>query len=213
MQDSTQRPGNSSPDRQQNALRGAATLALRELRDGDPSAAERLLPLVYDELRDLAASHMRRERPGHTLQPTVLVHDVFLRLIGPGSKAPTPGSIAWQDRSHFLGLAANVIRQILIDHARERGALKRGGDRGRVSLISPNFNQEEAEIDLLELNEVLEQLSDLDARQARVVELRFFGGLSVEETAHVLRISARTVKGDWQVAKAWLKRELERERE
>jgi RNA polymerase sigma-70 factor, ECF subfamily len=211
MQNPTQRPGNSDHDRQQSDLRGAATLALRELRDGDPSAAERLLPLVYDELRILAARQMRRERPGHTLQPTVLVHDVFLRLIGPGRHPPATGGIEWQDRSHFLGLAANAIRQILIDHARERGALKRGGDRGRVSLIScSNFDQASEEVDLLELNEALEQLSGLDSRQARVVELRFFGGLSVEETAHVLGVSARTVKGDWQVAKAWLKRELER---
>jgi RNA polymerase sigma factor (TIGR02999 family) len=164
------------------------------------------MPLVYDELRRLAASYIRRERAGQTLQATALVHEAYVRLIG--EKAHN-----WQNRTHFLAIAALSMRQILVQRARARNAAKRGGDPERITLDenllrAPSGNTVQ-EIDLVALDAALEKLAALDARQAKVVELRYFGGLSVEEAADVLGISAATVKRDWTLARAWLKRELD----
>ena len=161
-----------------------------------------LLPLVYQELRRLAAGYLRREKPGQTLQPTALVHEAYLRLM---KDRPD----RWQNRAHFCAIAAHSMRQILIERARARGAVKRGGARPRVTLDEALVAGEDRSIDLLALDEALERLAQLDPEQARLVELRFFGGLTVEETAEAMDISPATVKRHWTVAKAWLTRELE----
>ena len=174
-------------------------------RSGDPTALDDLLPRVYDELRALADAYMRRERAGHTLQPTALVHEAFLRLL----RLP-PGSV--QNRIHFFALAAQAMRRILADHARRHRAAKRGGGAVRVplELVEGGAPATPAGDDVAadDLDAALEDLAKLDERQARVVELRFFGGLSIEETAEVLAVSTATVKRDWLVARAWLHREL-----
>jgi RNA polymerase sigma-70 factor (ECF subfamily) len=174
-------------------------------RSGDPTALDDLLPRVYDELRALADAYMRRERAGHTLQPTALVHEAFLRLL----RLP-PGSV--QNRVHFFALAAQAMRRILADHARRHRAAKRGGNAVRVplELVEGGAPAAPAGDDVAadDLDAALEDLAKLDERQARVVELRFFGGLSIEETAEVLAVSPATVKRDWLVARAWLHREL-----
>jgi len=174
-------------------------------RSGDASALDDLLPRVYDELRALADSYMRRERAGHTLQPTALVHEAFLRML----RLP-PGSV--QNRVHFFALAAQAMRRILADHARRHRAAKRGGSAVRVplELVEGGGPASAAGEDVAadDLDAALEDLAKLDPRQARVVELRFFGGLSIEETAEVLAVSTATVKRDWLVARAWLHREL-----
>ena len=162
-----------------------------------------LLPVVYQELRRLAAGYLRREKPGQTLQPTALVHEAYLRLM-----KDKPGR--WQNRAHFCAIAAHSMRQILIERARARGAAKRGGPRQRITLDEAMIAGEDRSIDLLALDEALERLNELDPEQARLVELRFFGGLTVEETAEAMNISPATVKRHWTVAKAWLTRELER---
>ncbi len=163
------------------------------------------MPLVYDELRRLAASYLRRERPGQTLQATALVHEAYVRLIG--EKAQT-----WQNRNHFLAIAALSMRQILVQRARARHATKRGGDPIRIELddqlLPASATGAQDEIDLVALDAALDKLAALDQRQAKVVELRYFGGLSVEESAAALDISPATVKRDWTLARAWLKREL-----
>jgi RNA polymerase sigma factor (TIGR02999 family) len=161
-----------------------------------------LLPLVYAELRRLAAGYLRREKPGQTLQPTALVHEAYLRLM---KDRPD----RWQNRAHFCAIAAHSMRQILIERARARGAAKRGGARPRVTLDEALVAGNDRSIDLLALDEALERLAALDPEQARLVELRFFGGLTVEETAEAMNISPATVKRHWTVAKAWLSRELE----
>ncbi len=179
-----------------------ATRALHDLNRGDGSAASRLLPLVYEELRAIAASRMRQERIGHTLQPTALVHEAYLRLVD-------QSRFDWKGRAHFLGVAAHTIRLILVDHARRVHADKRGGDYHRTSLHDEILiDSSKGEVDLLSLEDALDKLTTLHARQARVVELRFFGGLSVDETSHVLDIAPSTVAADWALAKAWLSREL-----
>ena len=161
-----------------------------------------LLPLVYQELRRLAAGYLRREKPGQTLQPTALVHEAYLRLM---KDRPD----RWQNRAHFCAIAAHSMRQILIERARARGAIKRGGARPRVTLDEGLVAGGEQSIDLLALDAALEKLAALDPEQARLVELRFFGGLTVEETADAMKISPATVKRHWTVAKAFLSRELE----
>ena len=169
---------------------------------GTEGPVDRLVPQLYDELRALAAREMRRERAGHTLQPTALVHEAYLRLA-------RENQVDWKRRSQFLAIAARNIRQILINHANARGAAKRGGGAARVTLSTVAFLAGEPEVELLDLDAALRDLHDLDERQARVVELRFFGGLSVEEAAEVLGVSPRTVKSDWRFARAWLHTPLE----
>jgi RNA polymerase sigma factor (TIGR02999 family) len=171
-------------------------------RLGDEAALAALIPLVYDELRRLAAHHLRRERPGQTLQATALVHDVYLRLL-------QDSHLSWQSRAHFFGIAARSMRQILIERARARGAAKRGGDRVRVT-FDPELvvTVPESSIDLEALDDALTRLAALDPDLARVVEVRFFGGLSIEETAEALSVSPATIKRRWTLAKAWLARDL-----
>jgi RNA polymerase sigma factor (TIGR02999 family) len=173
-------------------------------RQGDPDALNALLPLVYEEMRRLAGSYLRNESIGHTLQPTALAHEAYLRLLD-------QRQVSWQNRAHFMGLAAQAMRRILVDHARRRSALKRGGDAVHVPLGDEDVAgglPEELGVPVEELNDALDRLAALDARQARVVELRFFTGLSIEETAEVLAVSPATIKRDWTLARAWLHREL-----
>lgn len=161
----------------------------------------RLVPLVYEELRAIAAREMRRERGDHTLQPTALVHEAFLRLVD-------KPDLSWQSRVHFLNIAAQAMRRILVEHARRRRAGKRGGGAERITLDEEFVAHGEAGPDLADLDDALQRLTALDARKGRVVELRFFAGLSVEETARLLDISEATVKREWRFAKAWIQREL-----
>jgi RNA polymerase sigma factor (TIGR02999 family) len=170
-------------------------------RRGDEQALSALMPLVYDELRRLAASYMRRERPGQTLQATALVHDAYIRLM-------QDSKLSWQNRSHFFGIAARSMRQILVERARARRAVKRGGSRIRVTLDAGLLAAGAPAIDLEAIDEALTRLEALDPELARVVEVRFFGGLSIEEAAEALDVSPATVKRRWTVAKAWLAREL-----
>jgi len=176
------------------------TRLLKEWANGAQSALDALTPLVYEELRRLAESYMRSESPGHTLQPTALVHEAFLRLVG---RAPD-----CDNRSQFYGVAAHLMRQILIDHARTRQAVKRGSRFVHLSLEEDLVVCHERDGDLLALDEALERLAALDPRKARVIEMRFFGGLSVQESAEVLNVSEVTVRRDWQFAKTWLLREI-----
>lgn len=178
------------------------TRALTRLRDGDAGAADELAPLLYDQLRRIAAAHLQREAPGRTLQPTALVHEAYLRLVDQSRST-------WEDEAHFLAIAARIMRQILIDHARARNAQKRGGG-ARALTLHPEQTPARTEriVDALALDEAVERLAELSERQARIVELRCFGGLTVEQCARVLDVSERTVKGDWRVALAWLEREL-----
>jgi RNA polymerase sigma factor (TIGR02999 family) len=173
------------------------TRLLIRLTDGDGDVLGELLPLVYDELRRLAANYLRRERPGHTLQPTALVHEAYLRMVD-------QSQVHWQNRAHFLGVAAQMMRRILVDHARGQKAEKRGGEMQKLSLDENIDVSGERAADLVALDEALQRLAEFDPQKARVVELRFFGGLSVEETAEVLGVSAPTVKRQWRMAKAWL---------
>lgn len=171
-------------------------------RAGDPDALEALVPLVYKELRDIARHHLRRERPGHTLQSAALVNEAYLRLL---DQRP----FDTENRAHFLAVASRLMRQILVDYARSHGAAKRGSDRTvhlDASLVLPQVRN----TDVVALDDALNALSQLDEQQGRVVELRFFGGLATEEIAHVLGVSASTVKRDWSVAKAWLTREMKK---
>lgn len=177
------------------------TRLLGELRQGSTQAADQLAPLVYDELHILAVHAMRREQDGHTLQPTELVHEAFVRLVG-------QDRVAWQNRSHFYGIASQAIRRILLDHARRRRAIKR--DHGvRVTLDESVGEESGHSLDLIALDIALDKLAALDPRQSRVVELRFFGGLDVEQVAEVLEISPATVKRDWTFARAFLQREMD----
>jgi RNA polymerase sigma-70 factor, ECF subfamily len=180
---------------------GEVTNLLIQLKNGNRDAEPRLVPLVYAELRRLAGHYMRGERPGHTLQATALVHEAYLRLVG-------QKEISWQNRAHFFGVAANLMRRILVDHARAKQAKKRGGSGQKLSLDEAVLVKPEAPEQFLALDEALERLAKRDPRQSRIVELRFFGGLSEEETAEVLGISTRTVKRDWSVARAWLYQQL-----
>jgi RNA polymerase sigma factor (TIGR02999 family) len=169
--------------------------------NGDVQARDKLMSVVYDELRRMARRYMSSENPGHTLQPTALVHDAYLRLVD-------QSLVKWQNRAHFFGVAAQVIRHVLVDHARERHALKRGGASFKVTLTEDVIAAEHVDLDLVGLDDALQRLTALDSRQGRIVELRFFGGLSIEETAAVLNVSPATVKREWIMARAWLNREL-----
>ena len=185
---------------------GPVTGLLRAWSDGDENALEQLLPLVEGELRRLARGYMSRERKGHTLQATALVNEAFVRLVD-------AQGIRWQDRAHFLGISARLMRRVLVDHARARGYLKRGGGVQQITLTESLLISEEPSLDLIALDRALEALAAVDDRKAKVVELRFFGGLSVEETADVLHVSTDTIKRDWRSAKLWLLRELEGRRD
>ena len=168
---------------------------------GDREALDKLMPIVYDELRRQASRYLQHERQGHTLPTTALVHEAYLRLID-------QIAVPWQNRAHFFGIAAEMMRRILVDHARKRHALKRGGEALKLTLDEASMMSGKRNLDLIAVDEALTRLASLDPQQSRVVELRFFGGLNVEEAAEVLGVSARTVKRDWSVAKAWIRREL-----
>lgn len=169
--------------------------------NGDSAALERLVPLVERELHRLAHLYMRRENAGHTLQTTALINETFLRLVD-------QSRVRWQNRAHFFGIAAQTMRRILLNHARDRKRGKRGGGAYKVSLSEAEQMSEEKSVELLALDEALQRLALIDERKSRVVELRYFGGLSVKETAEVLRVSLVTVARDWDMAKAWLAREI-----
>jgi RNA polymerase sigma factor (TIGR02999 family) len=183
-----------------------ATEAFEARASGNPDAVSQLLPAVYDQLRNLAAGHLRRERPGHTLQPTDLVHEAYVRIVD-------RTRISWQGRTHFFAAAAREMRRVLIDSARAHRAKKRWGGVRRVTFSEAVTGTDPLSLDVLALHEALERLSQLSARQAEVVELRFFGGLAAREIGYVLGVSERTVKNDWRVARAWLLRELSRRAE
>ena len=168
---------------------------------GEPGALEQLATAVFSELHRVAARFMRNERPGHTLQTTALVNEAYVRLVD-------GGKVRWQDRAHFFAVAANMMRRILVDRARARTSAKRGGVRQRVPLEDGVIPAQDRDGDLIALDDALRLLAKTDRRKARVIELRFFGGLSVEETAEVLKVSTQTVLRDWNLAKAWLAREM-----
>jgi len=180
---------------------GQATQLLIDWSGGDTAALEKLTPLIYDELHRLAHRFLRRERGGHTLQTTALVNEAYLRLVN-------QRNLRWQNRAHFFAIAAHVMRRILIDYARRRRYAKRGGGAPHVSLDEVAVLSEERAADLIALDEALDSLASIDPQQSRVVELRFFGGLTVKETAEVLKLSHDMVKREWSTAKAWLYREM-----
>jgi RNA polymerase sigma factor (TIGR02999 family) len=180
------------------------TRLLADWSKGDRQALEKLTPLVYDELRRLAGRYLRQERHGHTLQSTALVHEAYLKLVG-------QNNVRWQNRAHFFGIAAQMIRRILVDYARARGADKRGSGAEKLSLDEAIALPGGPDLDLVALDDALEGLARIDPRQSRLVELRFFAGLTLEETAEVLQMSLATAKRDWVSAKAWLSREIRRQ--
>jgi RNA polymerase sigma factor (TIGR02999 family) len=179
------------------------TQLLIEWSNGDQAALDKLMPLVHGELRQMAKRHLARQRGGHTLQTTALINEAFLKLVGQQEKH-------WQNRSHFFGVAARAMRCILVDYARSKQYAKRGAGARQVSLDEALTVSEERAAELVALDDALEELAKVDPRKCRVVELRYFGGLSVEETAEALKVSAVTVMRDWSMAKAWLHRELSR---
>lgn len=180
---------------------GDVTRLLQAWGQGDEDARDRLIPVVYHELRKRAAAQLRRERPGHTLRPTDLVHETYLRLC--------EQEVGWQSRNQFFGVASRLMRRILVDHARARGAAKRGG-RHRITLVEDEAGTSPEEPDLLGLDEALDELAAIDEPQARLVELRYFGGLTLEETASVLGVSRATAAREWLTARTWLHRRLTR---
>ena len=177
------------------------TTLLRKWSEGDQTALEELTPLVYDELRRMAHQHMRQEKPGHVLQTSALINEAFLRLVD-------SRGIRWESRSHFFGIAARLMRRILVDDARRRHFLKRGGSHIQVSLDAALTVSHEQAANVVALDEALKGLELRDKRQSQIVELRFFGGLSIEETAEVLKVSPGTVMRDWTFARAWLRSEM-----
>ena len=178
------------------------TLLLKKVSDGDKTAPKELLPLVYDELRKLASRYMEKEREDHTLQATALVHEAYIRLVD-------WENVSWENRAHFFAVAAQVMRKILVDHARKTKAAKRGFGQ-KIALDDVNSFSPEREVDLIALDDALLSLEKFDEIQSKIVELRFFGGLTIEETALALKSSPTTIKREWTVAKAWLKREISR---
>ena len=179
------------------------TRLLLDWSHGDRAALDQLMPMVYQELRKLASSYLRSERPDHTLQPTALIHEAYLRMVG--SDMPE-----WQSRAHFFGVAARLMRQILVEHARTRHAAKRGGEQHKISLDdAPEVFAQSDAAELLALDHALTKLAAFDDRRSRVLEMRVFGGMSVEETAHALGISERTIKREMRLAQAWIRHELE----
>jgi RNA polymerase sigma-70 factor, ECF subfamily len=180
------------------------TQLLVDWGNGNQAARDQLIPLVYTELRQLARRYMRRERPGHTMQTTALIHEAYLRLVD-------QNQVRWENRAHFLGIAARLMRQILIEHARRRTRAKRGGGAGTISLDEVALVSQARATELLALDDAMERLAAIDPRKSRVVELRFFGGLSTKEAAEVLHTAPNTVLRDWRLAKAWLHREISHE--
>jgi RNA polymerase sigma factor (TIGR02999 family) len=180
------------------------TRLLADWSNGDRQALEKLTPLVYDELRRLAGRYLRHERPGHTLQSTALVHEAYMKLVG-------QTSVRWQNRAHFFGIAAQMIRRILVDYARARQADRRGSGAAKLSLDEAIALPGSSDLNLIALDDALDGLARMDPRQSRVVELRFFAGLTLEETAEVMQMSIATAKRDWVSAKAWLSREIRRQ--
>jgi len=183
-----------------DSANGVTELLVR-WRGGDQDALQSLMPLVYAELRRLAQYYLRRERSDHTLSSTALVHEAYVRLAGQNPPE-------WQNRAHFFGIAARLMRQILIEHARSHSAIKRGGGVGKITLEETQALQEQTSIDIIALDGALDRLTAMDAQQGKIVELRFFGGLTIEDTSEVLGISPATVKRDWITARAWLHREI-----
>jgi RNA polymerase sigma factor (TIGR02999 family) len=194
-------PADPIGDSSRETRRADVTRLLQAAQGGDRGALDALLPVVYDELRRLAASRLRQEREGHTLQPTALAHEAWLQLVD----APR---VEWRGRAQFLAVAARAMRQVLVDHARTRGAQKRGGDLARVTLFDEAATFGRPQLDLLALDEALETLGATEERKARVVELRFFSGLEMQEIASVLGVSDTTVENDWYLARAWLRKRL-----
>jgi RNA polymerase sigma factor (TIGR02999 family) len=174
---------------------------LEQVTHGRDDAADQLMPLVYDRLRLLAKKLLGQESPGHSLQPTALVNEAYLRMVG-------QRQVDWQGKTHFFAIGAKMMRRILVDHARKKQSKKRGGGMPRIELIDELCVSTRRDEDVLAIEEVLEKLAELDPRQARIVELRFYGGLTVEEVAEVLGVSKRTVESDWTMLRAWLRREL-----
>lgn len=177
------------------------TILLNQINEGDASAPEELLPLVYSELRKLAGGYLKNERPDHTLQPTALVHEAYIRLVD-------WQNTDWENRAHFFAVAAQVMRNILVDHARKKKAEIHGGNLQKLALEEAISFSHTKEVDLVDLDDALQDLAKLDERQSKIVELRFFAGLTIEETAHALGISTMTVSREWNFAKAWLYRRL-----
>lgn len=194
-------PGSQDSDEQLQLPQGEVTKLLHRWGAGDQAALDKLLPIVYNELRRIADSYLRRESSGHTLQATALVNEAYLRLV----KAQ---GLEWQNREQFFGISANLMRQILVDHARRSAAAKRGGGGAAVTLDDNLGVKNECDEDLLLLDEALTKLADLDPFAARIVELRYFAGLTVEETASVLKTSPTTIKREWTTARLWLHREI-----
>lgn len=190
-----------------SAVQGNSSTQVTQLlgrwRSGDREALDALVPLVYDELKRIAQRYLRNERHGHTLQSTALVHEAYVRLTN--QQLPQ-----WQNRAHFFAVAAQLMRQILVDHARAHRADKRGGGACKLTMEEAEQSPQKVDVDVIALDDALKTLSELDVQQGKVVELKFFGGLSIEETAEVLGVSASTVKRDWITARAWLHRELDR---
>ena len=178
------------------------TMLLAEVRRGNDEALGALVAALHKELRRIAARHLRRERSDHTLQPTALVNEAYMRLVDQRDKN-------WQNRAHFFAIAAQVMRRILINHARDRRAAKRGGDAAHLNLDDVFVLSEEKADELIALDDALERLAKIDARRGKIVEMRFFGGLSIEETAHVLKVAQSTVSQDWRLARAWLHAEIQ----
>ncbi len=177
------------------------SLILKDWSSGRREAVDELMPVIYDELKKIAAQYLRKERPEHTLQPTELAHEAYLKLID-------ISNVNWQDRAHFFAVSAQVIRRILVDHARAKATDKRGGAAERIVFDEAVSFSEEQDTDLLALDEALKELAKFDDQQSRIVEMRFFGGLTIEETAEVLKISPATIKREWTLAKAWLHKTL-----
>src|SRR5262245_3739846 len=178
------------------------TRLLKAWSGGDRQALDELMPALYSEIRKLAGSYLRRERPDHTLQATALVNEAYMRLVD-------QREVQWQNRAHFFGIAAQIMRRILVDHARMQKAEKRGRGQSPI-VIDEAFDVADRQLDFVAVDDALKTLAELDPRQAQIVELRFFGGLSIEETAEVTKLSPATIKREWASARAWLRRELER---
>jgi len=176
---------------------------LQQLAEGDASASEKLLPVLYDELKRIANQHMRKERNDHTLQATALVHEAYMKLVD-------QSRVAWQGKSHFCAVASQIMRRILVDHARAKSAAKRGQGAQKLMLQEELVPGKQSEgVDLVELDELLNELATLNPRHAKIVEMRYFAGMTVEETAAALNVSPSTIKGDWRLAKSWLAARLE----